>query len=212
MIPLVLLILAVGVAAVLLTSHATAGATEPAILADRERLYAPYVVSAARAQGVDPALALATAYHESRWRPSAVNKSARDGLRGGAWGLGQVTIRTVEGLGYRGPPESLLTAALGAEWLARVHADNLRRFRTGSVRDLAAAYNSGRDWAGLLKAIEDAEGRAATARGKGDTSGERAALDVVAALKGARDRYVPALLEAHARYARRADLLGGGAA
>lgn len=68
-----------------------------------------------------------------------------DGLRGGAYGLCQVTLKTAKGLGFVGPVELLLKPEVNADLAAKLVAQLHKRYT--QLADVAAAYNSGKPYA-----------------------------------------------------------------
>jgi len=85
--------------------------------------------------------------HESSLRPGAINMRGRDGLFGGAWGIGQVLATTATDYGI-GEPDRLLDASTGAR-VAMQHLQFTRMFleeRTGhslTLNEWLGAYNIG---------------------------------------------------------------------
>ena len=96
----------------------------------RETRYDPIIVSAAREQGVEPALVKAVIAAESNFNPLAVSKK-------GAQGLMQLMPRTAESLGVDDAFEPRDNVGGGTRYL-RVMLD-----RYGDVSRALAAYNAG---------------------------------------------------------------------
>ena len=114
-------------------------------LAERERLWGPAIADAMRELGVPAVWGLAIARHESSFRPEACNLTNGDGARGGAWGLFQMTFKTAQGLGYLGEPSGLLVPPVNIDLAAMLLARLTIPYKT--LRDVAAAYNSGKPFA-----------------------------------------------------------------
>lgn len=112
----------------------------------REKRFWPLVKSIATRYGVDPALLMAIARHESALDPMARATDPRDLARGGSFGLVQMSLATARGLGYKGAADGLydpeVNLALGAKYMAQ-NATRVGR----DPKDLAAAHNSGRSFA-----------------------------------------------------------------
>lgn len=98
----------------------------------------------AREENLDPAWILATVKVESNFNPDAVNKGPGDGERGGAWGLGQMTLKTARGLGYSGSAEGLLDPRTNIRLVAALHKQN--GAPGANPQDVFSRYNSGKDF------------------------------------------------------------------
>ena len=110
----------------------------------RKRLQ-PIITEVFRRHDLLPSWGLAFALCESNFRPWVVNRTGGDGLRGGAWGLFQMTAKTALGLGYNGPDSGLLEPDINAEFAALLIGQLNRRYH--NLLDVAAAYNSGKMFA-----------------------------------------------------------------
>jgi soluble lytic murein transglycosylase-like protein len=97
---------------------------------------------AAGASGIDAALVAAICSVESGFNPNAVNNTGGDALRGGAWGLMQVTLKTAQGYGYTGDGPGLQDVATNLQYGCSILADALSQ-SNGDVAGAASAYNSG---------------------------------------------------------------------
>lgn len=113
-------------------------------VSERIRKYAPRVVAASKAAGVDPLYMLATAYHESRFDPDAVNMTGGDLARGGAFGMFQMTFKTAAALGYKGAPEGLKDFETNLSYALKLARQNAERAE--KLDDMASLYNSGKKY------------------------------------------------------------------
>jgi soluble lytic murein transglycosylase-like protein len=94
---------------------------------------------------VDPKLIAAIVTVESDFNPAAIaGEGTPDERRGGAYGLMQMTLKTAQGLGWRGTdPAGLLDPGINLFWgCMLVHQLGKRKGYT--VEDIICAYNSGR--------------------------------------------------------------------
>jgi len=115
------------------------------------------------AHGADPVLVLCTVDTESDWRPDAVNDTEGDAVRGGAWGLSQLTLMTALDVDNRNghpwrarygdrPATSLLdvdvngilSAHLMRECQNRAHAAGVPYLSEAMAANVASLWNSGR--------------------------------------------------------------------
>lgn len=112
----------------------------------RKRLQ-PIIENEFRLHDLPVSWGLAFAYVESRFRPWVVNMDGGDGRRGGAWGLFQMTLRTAHGLGFpnNAEPSQLLDPSLNTYYAVELLRDLNRQYH--NLRDVAAAYNSGKPFA-----------------------------------------------------------------
>lgn len=102
------------------------------------------VVNAFHEIGIDPAVGCAVIQQESKWNPDARSKpEASDEKYGGAYGLCQILPPTAAALGYHGPAEGLFDPGLNIQLLAKLTADNAKRFGSNPL-DLFSAHNSGK--------------------------------------------------------------------
>ena len=97
--------------------------------------------------GLPPEWGLAIARQESNFAPKALNMSVADSTRGGSWGLCQMSLLTARGLGYVGTAAGLTDPQVNADLAARLCRELVTRFKTTSLADVAAGYNSGRTFA-----------------------------------------------------------------
>jgi len=97
------------------------------------------------AQGLPPELGLATAQLESAFNPNAGNITGGDGARGGAFGLGQITVETALALDRTATPAKLMNPQFNANLMARLTKENWVAAH-GRVQDVISRYNSGRDF------------------------------------------------------------------
>lgn len=95
------------------------------------------------AQGLPPALGLALAEQESAFKPDASVVTGGDGARGGAWGLGQVTLKTALALDKTATTARLLNPLYNAKIMALLCKEIWAQQR-GRVVDTASVYNSGK--------------------------------------------------------------------
>ncbi len=93
-------------------------------------------------EGVDAALVCAIVMTESSWRQSVVNLGPGDADRGGAYGLGQLTLKTAKALGFTGTPHELEDPAVNLEYVCKLIKDNTKPGET--VLDVVCRYNSGK--------------------------------------------------------------------
>lgn len=116
-----------------------------------EEKFLPMVLRVAQEVGVSAALLAATIAKESNWNPSAINDTGGDAKRGGAYGLSQMTLRTAQGLGYKGDGQGLLDPETNVRLAARLHKANARllsaRGDLSQLEDVIARYNSGKPFA-----------------------------------------------------------------
>ncbi len=109
--------------------------------------YALILVIAFQNEGLPTEWGLALARQESNFAPKALNMSAGDALRGGSWGLCQMSLKTARALGYVGAAEGLTDPQLNARLAAKLCKELVVRFRTTNLADVAAGYNSGKPFA-----------------------------------------------------------------
>lgn len=108
----------------------------------RLQQYGPILVRTFVKHGLPGVWGVAIARHESAFIPSAANLVGKDGDRGGAWGLCQVTLRTARDLDPNITHQDLLVPGTNADIAARICAEANGR-RPGSLVDVLARYNSG---------------------------------------------------------------------
>jgi hypothetical protein len=89
--------------------------------------------------GIEPVWMVAIATVESGLRPGVSVRTGRDGKRGGAFGLFQLTVRTLRGLGYKGDGWDLLEPETNIAWACKLMQAN----RPLSLEDAAALWNAG---------------------------------------------------------------------
>jgi soluble lytic murein transglycosylase-like protein len=163
--PILLIVAAAAVVVLLMPKKASA----PAIVG--EDAWLPLVRRIAQEVGVSEALLAATVKRESNWNPGAVNDTGGDARRGGAYGLAQMTLRTAQGLGYKGEGPGLLDPEVNVRLAARLHKANSRllsaRGDLAQLEDTISRYNSGKPFAnaptftkdvyvpGVLAALKD---------------------------------------------------------
>lgn len=102
------------------------------------------VDASAEAFGVPASWIKAFCQQESRWDPNAKVVTGTDGARGGAYGLGQMTLKTAQGLGYTRDAEGLLDPQTNLLLVGQLLQELYARWgpRT-TLQDVAAGYNSG---------------------------------------------------------------------
>lgn len=77
----------------------------------------------ASSQGIDPDIADAIGWVESRWKLSALNNAGPDALRGGSWGPTSISEKTARAYGYTGDMQAFREDPnLAAEWTAKILA------------------------------------------------------------------------------------------
>lgn len=111
-----------------------------------ETLYAPVIIHAFRAAGLDAALGLALAKHESNFDPHAVAKNPRDLARGGSYGLFQMSLRTAQGLRASATPQAILDPTYNVSLAVALTLSNLKALRAHNLdttENLAACHNAG---------------------------------------------------------------------
>ncbi len=114
----------------------------------REAVYGPIIRKAFEAEGLPAHWGMALARHESDFKPDAQVLNGGDARRGGSFGLCQMSLKTAQGeLGYLGSGEGLKDPELNAKYAAQYFKILMQRFHTDDLKDLAAAYNSGRVFA-----------------------------------------------------------------
>lgn len=120
--------------------------------ANRERWFSKAILKAFGDAGVRPALGLAIARQESEFRAKAVNHGPGDSVRGGSYGIMQMSMTTAKSLGYKGSWEGLLNVPVCAGLAAKLCEENMGRVTISTTRDagyvrwcldMAALYNSG---------------------------------------------------------------------
>ena len=112
-----------------------------------EERYLPLVALAFKNHGLDSAFGCALVRQESNWNPAARSNMRGDLLRGGAYGLAQVTMRTAEAMGYHLTEAQLLDPAINVSLAAELCHQNSGRVHKISPHyygDLASLYNSGK--------------------------------------------------------------------
>lgn len=118
-------------------------------LAERERIYGRIARLVFAEHGLPESWAMALVRQESQFNPYAINQTGGDKLRGGSFGLCQVSLQTARALGFTetatGP---LLDPATNAKFAALVFIDNqtaLKRLKIpADLANLASMYNSGK--------------------------------------------------------------------
>lgn len=93
--------------------------------------------------GVDSLLIQAIIWQESGGVPTAVNNTGGDALRGGSYGLMQMSLKTAKGYGYNGDGKGLLDPRTNIDIGTRYLRDCLAQ-SNGDINGAAQAYNSGR--------------------------------------------------------------------
>lgn len=111
---------------------------------ERFAFYLPVLKEAAEKHDVPLSWLLAIAEIESSFRASAVTMSGGDGKRGGSYGICQMSLKTARALGFAGVPSALLEVRLNADLACSLLKQNRQRFGADNLRDVAAAYNSGK--------------------------------------------------------------------
>lgn len=115
--------------------------------AEREKLYTPLLREAFEARGLPGEWGCAFARKESAFRADAEVLTGGDLRRGGSFGLCQMSMKTArDELGYVGTPERLKDPKINAGLAAAYCKMLTQRFNTMDLRDIAAAYNSGRKY------------------------------------------------------------------
>lgn len=114
-------------------------------LTSAEQALAQRVQDAATRAGIPGALLAAIVWQESRWNSRATNRTGGDGLRGGSFGLVQMSMATAKALGFAGTEAQLLdigtNLALGAKYLADLmHEAAIGGYGFDSV---VSSYNAG---------------------------------------------------------------------
>ena len=104
--------------------------------------YRGYVEAAFIAHGLPAAWGLAIARQESAFRAGVSVLTGGDGVRGGSYGLMQMSMTTARGLGYAGDAKTLLIPTVNCMLSAKLVAQLRSRYL--NLRDVAAAYNSGK--------------------------------------------------------------------
>lgn len=92
---------------------------------------------------VDPVLVQAIIAQESGGDPNATNNTGGDKLRGGSYGLMQMSLKTAQGYGYNGDGSGLLDPRTNLDLGVRYLSDCLAQ-SGGDIGGAAQAYNSGR--------------------------------------------------------------------
>jgi hypothetical protein len=92
-------------------------------------------------KGLNPDWIDAIAYVESRWNPNAVNKTAGDLKRGGAFGATQMTMQTLREMGYTGTEEEYL-ADISLQGF--YSAQYMAKSNPATFHDACAWWNAGR--------------------------------------------------------------------
>lgn len=87
----------------------------------------------------------ATIRAESNFDPNAMNLTGGDLARGGAFGLGQMTMRTARSLSFTGTAQDLLDPRTNLELVAKLHRAN--GAPNADPRDVFSRYNSGKSLA-----------------------------------------------------------------
>jgi soluble lytic murein transglycosylase-like protein len=114
-------------------------------LAERRAQFGPILRAAFVAEGLPGEWGMAIAHQESDFNADAQVLTAGDGRRGGSYGLCQMSLATAKGdLGYTGDGEGLKDPQVNARLAAQYCALLTKRIKSQELRDIAAAYNSGR--------------------------------------------------------------------
>lgn len=117
-------------------------------LEERAVIYGPIIRRAFEAEGLPGAWGMAIACQESGFQPRAEVSTGGDARRGGSFGICQMSLATAQGdLGYLGGGEGLKDPLVNAQLAARYVKILIQRHKTNDLRDIAAAYNSGRPYA-----------------------------------------------------------------
>jgi soluble lytic murein transglycosylase-like protein len=111
-----------------------------------EQKYHEMISLIAKLYHLPPSWVMAICRQESNFRPDVVVKTGGDGLRGGAWGLGQMTYKTAEGLGFDGNPQMLLIPEINLFFVCKLLNQLRGRYGHDNFKDVAAAYNSGKPY------------------------------------------------------------------
>jgi soluble lytic murein transglycosylase-like protein len=114
-------------------------------LKQREERYLPIVAKAFIAEGLPAELGAAIARQESAWDPSAQVVTGGDGVRGGAYGLCQMTLKTALALDREATVGRLLSPEYNAKLAAKLCKENWLRAK-GRIQDVIALYNSGKEF------------------------------------------------------------------
>ena len=117
------------------------------LFAAREALYLHMLAQAFAAEGLPPEWGPAFARTESGFVADARATARGDALRGGSWGLTQVSYLTAKSLGYQGLPQGLIEPQLNAALAAKLCKKNMADYHVTSLQDVAALYNSGHRYA-----------------------------------------------------------------
>ncbi len=85
---------------------------------------------------------------ETRLDPNAINMTGGDKLRGGSWGINQISLQTAREHGFTGEAKKLLDPIVNAEWTGRILSNPLDRWgnRRGPPRtfvEAASMWNGG---------------------------------------------------------------------
>lgn len=104
--------------------------------------YIPLAVKVADEKQIEPALLCAFVMCESSWNTHAQNHGMGDEELGGAYGLGQMTMRTAASLGYHGDHNGLLEPRTNLELVADLIKENTRVGET--TTDIITRYNCGK--------------------------------------------------------------------
>lgn len=112
-------------------------------MSEDERLekFGPILVQAFVANKMPGVWGLAIAYQESKFDPNAVNEKGRDGERGGAHGLCQMTLKTARAFMPEVTAQKLYDPVLNAALTARNASDRFKHHP--SLAEVAAYHNSG---------------------------------------------------------------------
>jgi soluble lytic murein transglycosylase-like protein len=122
------------------------GATAFISHAQEEKVIRRTFADYAEQGGLNADFVLSIVKVESDFRMNAVNKTGRDGKRGGAWGPTQITEKTVRALGYKGLMEAFTKDVnLAALWTVKILNDSRKRMPLTTLADYVAAWNAGKD-------------------------------------------------------------------
>ncbi len=117
-------------------------------IAERAALYGPLIRAAFEAEGLPGHWGMALARQESAFEPSAQCLIGGDKKRGGSFGLCQMSLATAQGdLGYLGDGDGLKNPEVNTKLAAKFCKLLTKRLKTTELKDIAAAYNSGRPFA-----------------------------------------------------------------
>jgi soluble lytic murein transglycosylase-like protein len=100
------------------------------------------VASLASPMGLDPNALLAIIQQESGGNANATNNTGGDAVRGGSYGLMQVSYQTARGYGYAGQPAGLLDPTTNVTYGARYFMDCVAQ-AAGDLAGAFSCYNSG---------------------------------------------------------------------